>query len=67
MTLSPEMPCSEGVADMVDGDKLVPFMRLFYGSPSTFLWEDDEGTVHHVRQGEGGEQGDWVCIGLWSQ
>ena len=27
-----------GVADMVDGDKLVPFMRLFYGSPSTFLW-----------------------------
>ena len=47
-----------GVADMVDGDKLVPFMRLFYGSPSTFLWEDDEGTVHHVRQGEGGEQGD---------
>ena len=41
-----------------NGDKLVPFMRLFNGSPSTFLWEDDEGTVHHVRQGEGGEQGD---------
>ena len=45
-----------GVADMVDGDKLVPFMRLFYGSPSTFLWEDDEGTVHHVR-GTVGEEG----------
>ena len=43
-----------GVADMVDGDKLVPFMCLFYGSASTFLWEDDAGTVHHVRQGEGG-------------
>ena len=41
---------------MVDGDKLVPFMRMFCGSPSTFLWEDDEGTVHHVRQGEGGSK-----------
>ena len=52
-----------GVADMV---KLVPFMRLFYGSPSTFLWEDDEGTVHHVRQGEGGEQGDPLMPLLFS-
>ena len=55
-----------GVADMVDGDKLVPFMRLFHGSPSTFLWEDDEGTVHHVRQGEGGEQGDPLMHLLFS-
>ena len=54
-----------GVADMVDGDKLVPFMRLFHGSPSTFLWEDD-GTVHHVRQGEGGEQGDPLMPLLFS-
>ena len=55
-----------GVADMVDGDKMVPFMRLFHGSPSTFLWEDDEGTVHHVRQGEGGEQGDPLMPLLFS-
>ena len=41
-----------GVAAMVDGDKLVPFMRLFYWSPSTFLWEDDAGTVHHVVLGQ---------------
>ena len=47
-----------GVADMCDGDKLIPFVRLFYGSPSTYLWEDDSGKVHHVQQGEGGEQGD---------
>ena len=55
-----------GVADMVDGDKLMPFLRLFYGSPSTFLWEDDEGTVHHVRQGEGGKQGDPLMPLLFS-
>ena len=33
-------------------------IRQFYGSPSTFLWDDDFGEVHHVHQGEGGEQGD---------
>ena len=34
------------------------FTRLFYGSPSTYLWTDAAGTTHQVRQGEGGEQGD---------
>ena len=32
----------------------LPF-GCFYGQPSLYIWEDDEGTVHHVRQGEGGE------------
>ena len=27
---------------------------------STYLWEDDAGTVHHIEQGEGGEQGDML-------
>ena len=31
---------------------------MFYGSPSEYLWEDNEGTVHRIPQGEGGEQGD---------
>ena len=43
---------------MCDGDKMILFVRLFYGSPSTCLWEDDSGKVHHVQQGEEGEQGD---------
>ena len=47
-----------GLADMVDGEKIIPFVRQFYDSPSTFLWEDDTGDVRRVRQGEGGEQGD---------
>ena len=47
-----------GLADMVDVEKIIPFVRQFYDSPSTFLWEDDTGDVRRVRQGEGGEQGD---------
>ena len=38
----------------------------FYGDPSTFLWEDDLGGVHHIRQGEGGEQGDPLMPMLFS-
>ena len=41
-------------------------IRQFYGSPSTFLWDDDFGEVHHVHQGEGGEQGDPLMPMLFS-
>ena len=34
-----------GFMDMVDGEKLVPFVRLFYDSPSTYIWEDEVGDV----------------------
>ena len=55
------------------GGEAVPFVRLFYGSPSTYMWEDAEGVEHLIPQGEGGEQGDpmmpllyhWVSIPLW--
>ena len=36
----------------------VPFVSMFYGTPSRYLWEDDAGTTHTIVQGEGGEQGD---------
>ena len=48
----------EGLLNMEGGDSLLPFARQFYGSPSTFLWEDEMGTVNHVQQGEGGEHCD---------
>ena len=48
------------------GSRVLPFVRLFCGTPSSFLWEDDAGTVHHVRQGEGGEQGDALMPLLFS-
>ena len=33
-------------------------MRIFNGSPSTYLWEDERRTTRDIPQGEGGEQGD---------
>ena len=47
-----------GLLDVEGGGTALPFVRMFYGSPSEYLWEDDEGTVHSIRQGEGSEQGD---------
>ena len=55
-----------GLMDMVDGKKLVPFVRLFYDSPSTYIWEDEVGDVRHVLQGEGGEQGNPLMPLLFS-
>ena len=47
-----------GLRHMVDGEKILPFVRAFYGKPSSYWWEDDVGDVHAIQQGEGGEQGD---------
>ena len=48
----------EGVLRIENGDQILPFVRMFYGNPSTYLWEDEMGVVQHIPQGEGGEQGD---------
>ena len=40
-------------------------MRMFYGSPSECLREDDAGTVIRIPQGEGGEQGDDAFCSVW--
>ena len=48
-----------------DAACVLPFVRLFYGQPSTFLWRDDAGVVHRIVQAEGGEQGDRRCL-LWA-
>ena len=39
-------------------ETVVPFVSMFYSSPSGCLWEDSDGTTHTIVQGEGGEQGD---------
>ena len=36
------------------GPAIMPFVRMLYGQPSSYLWEGDDGTVHHI-EGEGGE------------
>ena len=56
----------QGVADMVDAEKIIPFILQFYDSPSQFLWEDDMGEVRKVIQGEGGEQGNHLMPLLFS-
>ena len=48
----------EGLLQMDGGDQIIPFVRMFYGAPSTHLWEDEMGTTQYIPQGEGGEQGD---------
>ena len=46
-----------------------PFVRLFHSEPSVSAHlEDDDGVVHTIRQGKGGEQGDPLmpllfCVG----
>ena len=57
-----------GLSSVEGGNSVLPFVRMFYGAPSEYLWEDDSGTVHRIPQGEGGEQGDSMmpllfCLG----
>ena len=56
----------QGLVDMPDGIKVLPFVRMFHGTPSQFLWEDELGTVNHIPQGEGSEQGDPLMPLLFS-
>ena len=44
---------------------LTPFAALFYGTPSTYVFYDEEGRAHDVQQGEGGEQGDPLMPSLF--
>ena len=38
---------------MEDGDQILPFMRMFHGSPSTYLWEDELGNSQSHKGSEG--------------
>ena len=44
----------------------MPFVMQFYGSPSSYLWEDQDGVEHTITQAEGGEQGDPLMPALFS-
>ena len=52
--------------DMPDGTSILPFVLQFYGHPSTHLWEDENGVVHEIQQGGGGEQGDPLLPALFA-
>ena len=48
----------DGLCRVEGGHATLPCVRMFYGSLSEYLWEDAEGVVHSIAQGEGGEKGD---------
>ena len=48
----------EELEKVLGGREVLPFVLMFYGSPSSYLWEDEGGETHSIAQGEGGEQGD---------
>ena len=55
-----------GLRHMEFGEATWPFVLQFYGAPSTYLWEDSDGVVHEILQGEGGEQGDALMPALFA-
>ena len=43
----------QGLMRVDGGSEAVPFVRMFYGSTSEYLWEDSHGVVHtipHARE-----------------
>ena len=44
----------KGLFRVAGGSQALLFIRMFYGAPSEYLWEDSSGTVHTIPQGEGG-------------
>ena len=55
-----------GLRGVDGGNSSLPFVRMFYGSPSQYLWEDDIGETQLTPQGEGGEHGDAMMPLLYS-
>ena len=55
-----------GLLGVEGGGAVLPFVRQFYGGPSSFLWDDASGATHDIAQGEGGEQGDPLMPALCS-
>ena len=62
----PGRPCWRHWCQCQEGQQFLPFVRLFYGQPSRYLWEDEDGAIHHIHQGEGGGQGDPLVPLLFS-
>ena len=42
----------QALDDVAGGSATVPFVSMFCGSPSHYLWEDSLGSVHTITQGE---------------
>ena len=53
-----------GLLDMEEGERLLPFVRMFYSQPWSYLFDDEVGETHTIRQREGGEQSDALTAGI---
>ena len=47
--------------------ELLPFVLMFYGDASEYLWTDDEGNSQVIKQADGGEQGDPLMRALYAK
>ena len=56
----------QGLRDLPGANSILPFVRLFYGRSSTFVWTDDRQVPHRITQAEGGEQGDPLMPALFA-
>ena len=56
----------QGLGNMPDGVRVLPFVRLFCSAPSTHVWEDELSDPQLILLGEGGEQGNPLMPLLFS-
>ena len=56
----------EALRDVPGACRLLPYVRMWYGSPSTCVWHDSVGQPRRVLQAEGGEQGDPLMPALFA-
>ncbi len=56
----------ESLKALPNASSLLPFVAMFYGHTSEYLWTDNDGEVWSVEQGDGGEQGDPLMPALFA-
>ena len=57
---------SERLGELPGARELLPFVQMFYAHPSVYVFATEDGVVHEIRQGQGGEQGDGLMPALFS-
>ena len=56
----------QGLRDVPEANRCLPFVKMFYGAPSQYIWHSATGEAHIISQAEGGEQGDPLMPALFS-
>ena len=56
----------QGLRDVPEANRCLPFVKMFYGAPSHYIWHSATGEAHIISQTQGGEQGDPLLSALLS-